>query len=111
MQKKSEIEKFLRKKAKELKSDWNDVPTWVIDACNEFITKSQPSDNDKMIDKAAEYLVPDNNISVEEMVQNIIDHRYPHEFIDEVNDVTVWDKVEMEFTCKQFLELIGYKQD
>lgn len=33
------MEVFLRSKAKELKSDFNDVPQWVIEASNEFIEK------------------------------------------------------------------------
>lgn len=37
----SPLEKFLRKKAKAHKSDWEDVPMWVIDAANEFITKTK----------------------------------------------------------------------
>ena len=32
----SPLEKFLRKRAKEMHSDWEDVPMWVIDASNEF---------------------------------------------------------------------------
>lgn len=30
------LEKFLRKRAEELDSDWEDVPMWVINASNEF---------------------------------------------------------------------------
>lgn len=40
-----ELTKFLKKKAKELRSDWNDVPAWVIKAAAEFIdAKNNPED-------------------------------------------------------------------
>ena len=45
----SPLEAFLRTKAKELKSDFTDVPQWVIEATNEFFEKSKPSAEDKAI--------------------------------------------------------------
>lgn len=36
-----ELTKFLKKKAKELQSDWNDVPLWVIKAAAEFMETKQ----------------------------------------------------------------------
>jgi hypothetical protein len=33
---------FLENKAVELRSDFNDVPNWVIEAANEFINKNKP---------------------------------------------------------------------
>jgi len=45
--------------------------------------------------------------SIEDQVQHIIDHPNQDDFIDEVLFVSVWEKVEYTFTCREFLNLIG----
>lgn len=107
MSKRTPLEVFLRKKAKTLKSDFNDVPQWVIDASNEFIEQSKPSEEENAIELASHYL-SDGELSIKEMVEAIANHEDQSDMIDDVEGVVVWEKVEWTFTCEQFLEEIGY---
>jgi len=61
------------------------------------------------LDKAADYLVEDDEASIYDMVENIKKQAELDEnmLIDWVNGVNVWEKCEFEFTCKEFLKLIG----
>ena len=114
---KSPLEKFLRKRAKELQSDWEDVPMWVVEACNEFIAKSTISPNDNSIEIANQYL---SNCESDEDTINAIKAIASHEdqgaFIDYVDfekfsdSVGVWQKVENTITCQEFLEMINYSE-
>ena len=101
------LEAFLRSKAKQLKSDFNDVPKWVIDASNEFIEQSKLSERDIMIERASHYLC-DGDLTTEEMVDAIANHEDQYDMIDNVEGVKVWEKVEYSFTCDDFLQEIGY---
>jgi len=58
--------------------------------------------------KAGEYLVPDNEVSIDEMVTAIAEaHKTePMGLIDYVDGVSVWEKLELELNCSEFLELI-----
>lgn len=103
----SPLEVFLRSKAKDLKSDFNDVPQWVINAANEFIEKSKPSAEDKAIELASHYL-SDGDLSTKEMIEAIANHEDQSDFIDNVEGVVVWEKVENSFTCEDFLSEIGW---
>lgn len=103
----SPLEVFLRSKAKELKSDFNDVPQWVIDASNDFIEKSKPSAKEKAIELASHYL-SDGDLSTEEMIEAIAEHEDQSDMIDNVDGVVVWEKVEYSFTCEDFLNEIGW---
>ena len=60
------------------------------------------------ISKAYDYLVPDDNVSVRDMVQAIEQQAEVDAttLIDWVEGVTVWEKAELEFTCEDFLNLI-----
>ncbi len=60
------------------------------------------------LEKAGEYLVPDDEKSVEDMVKAIIEaHKTkPMELIDYVEGVCVWEKLEFALSCSEFLDLI-----
>ena len=104
----SPLEVFLRSKAKELKSDFNDVPAWVIEASNEFIEKSKPSAKDKAIESASHYLCDSDELTIEEQIEAIANHEDQYDMIDNVEGVIVWEKVEWSFTCDSFLDQIGW---
>jgi hypothetical protein len=57
---------------------------------------------------ASTFLVNDSDITIDEMVKLIAEHKNQHDFIDNVDEVVVWENVEDKFTCKDFLETIGY---
>lgn len=63
----------------------------------------------KACKKAGHYLCSDSEISqsIENQVQRIIDHPNQDDLIDDVLFVTVWEKVDYTYTCKEFLNLIG----
>lgn len=105
--KQTPLEAFLRAKAKTLKSDFNDVPKWVIEASNEFIEQSKPTEREIMIERASHYL-SDGNLSTEEMCDAIANHKDQYDMIDNVEGVEVWEKVENSFSCDDFLSEIGY---
>lgn len=105
-----ELTKYLKKKAKEFKSDWEDVPLWVITESAKFFERKHPKKTKLQlaIEKAGEYLVPDGGTQVEDMVKLIVNNPDENEIIDYIDGVTVWEKVEYSFTVKQFIELIDY---
>jgi|688.fasta_scaffold99251_1 hypothetical protein len=57
---------------------------------------------------ASTFLVNDADITIDEMVKKIAEHKNQHDFIDNVDEVVVWQIVENTLTCKDFLETIGY---
>ena len=62
----------------------------------------------KWIKKAGEYLIPEENTIIE-MVTAIKNNQNQEELIDYIPCVVVWQKVEFEFNCRDFLKLIGYE--
>tara|TARA_R110000772_G_scaffold17348_3_gene48476 strand:+ start:3310 stop:3513 length:204 start_codon:yes stop_codon:yes gene_type:complete len=60
------------------------------------------------IELAAEYLSGDS--FAEDDVKAIVEHAKtkPSDMIDFVDGVSPWQKVELEFTCEEFLEMIEY---
>jgi len=67
--------------------------------------------SDSVYAKASEYLAGDENTNA--MVDKIIEHTNNgcgSDLIDYIDGVTVWEKVEFTFTCREFLELIGYSK-
>ena len=100
-----ELFKFIKAKAKEYKTDLEDVPAWVIVACAEYIKSKEPTKEQKRIDKASELLTGDSDIK--EQIKLIEACEDENEIIDYIEGVTVWEKVEFSFTAKQFLEYIS----
>lgn len=103
---KKAVTKFIKAKAKALKSDWNDVPLWMIDAFVEFMGSSKPTTKQETIKLAEAYLSGNHN--TEDVIKAIINHKDKNDLIDYVDGVEVWQKVEFCFTCKDFLEAINY---
>ena len=104
----SPLEIYLRKKAKEFKSDWEDVPMWVIDEANKFIEASKPSETERQVSEAEHYLCDDDDMTTLQMIEAIANHEDQNDLIDNVEGVVVWEKVEYSITCRDFLEMIGY---
>jgi hypothetical protein len=89
----------------ELPMDLNDLS---VEALEEVIKSQLPTSKEKAIDKASELLSYDSHEELVSMVEAIANHEDQTELIDYVDGVCVWEKVELEFTCEQFLEQIGY---
>lgn len=105
------LEVFLRKRAKELKSDWEDVPMWIIHEANKFFEQDKPTPREQMIEKAEMFLSYDSEVTIAQMIEAIANHEDENDLIDNVEGVLVWEKVEWSFTCEQFLEQIGFNSD
>ena len=84
-----------------------DMTTLSIDKLVKVIEKSLPTQEEKSIELASHYL-SDGDLSTKEMVEAIANHPDPYDLIDNVDGVVVWQKVEMSFTCEDFLNEIGY---
>ena len=62
----------------------------------------------KVLEKAKQYLCADNDKDLISQFTNILYNLDQHELIDYVDEVVVWSKVEFEFTCMEFLKVVGY---
>jgi hypothetical protein len=105
------LEDFLKEKAAELKVNYDNVPKWVIKAANEYIEQhvpKEPTAREKAIELASHYLC-DGDLTTEQMVEAIANNEDEDDLIDNVDGVIVWEKVEYEFTCEQFLDDIGWE--
>jgi len=56
---------------------------------------------------AGEYLSANAENDIPTMVKLIKENPNQNQLIDYVDGVDVWEKVEFEFTCKEFLKLIS----
>lgn len=113
---KKDLTQYLKNKAKELKSDWNDVPAWVIDASVEFFKQTKKT---KTIEEAlGEYLCEDDE-HFPEIIKALKDAltNNPDQLVDFIpfkkgkqkSTITMWEPVESTFTVKNFCELVGIK--
>lgn len=73
----------------------------------ESVIEATEEGNEKAYEEAGHYL-SDGDITTAEMVDAIANHEDQNDFIDNVEDVLVWEKVTYSFTCKDFLDMIGY---
>jgi len=64
--------------------------------------------NVKVLTKAQQYLCADDDADLLSQFTNIVKNVDQDELIDYVDEVVVWSKVEFEFTCKEFLNEVGY---
>lgn len=92
--------------------DMNDLSAETFD---DIINNVKPEDVEvnKMLDIAGQYLSYDTPEELIVMIKAIAkaDSKGHHDqFIDDVDEVTPWEKVEYEFGCEEFLSLIGYKE-
>jgi hypothetical protein len=78
--------------------------------CNEVNDFVEPTRNQKKWIKNARVLSTDES---DDVILNIIgsikDYDNQNTLIDYIEGVTVWEKLELEFTCKEFLMEIGFK--
>jgi len=65
--------------------------------------------NKRNISLAGEILSADDDTEVEKMIKLILKSKDQNNFIDNVNGVEVWDKVQYEFSVKDFLNYINLK--
>ena len=62
----------------------------------------------RVLEKVRQYLCADNDRDLISQFTNIVYNINQDELIDYVDEVVVWSKVEFEFTCKDFLNEVGY---
>ena len=55
---------------------------------------------------AVKYLIVDDKEDLIRMIKAIKENKDQNELIDYIDCVQVWEKAELEFTCKEFLEII-----
>lgn len=68
-----------------------------------------PTERKKVIERASHYLSGcDSDEELVDMIMAIAKHSDDADMIDQVDDVIVWEKVEWEYTCSDFLDEIGY---
>jgi antitoxin component of RelBE/YafQ-DinJ toxin-antitoxin module len=72
----------------------------------EIIAEHLPTKMDSAVEAASHYL-SDADLSIAEQIEAIKNHSDMDDYIDNVEGVLVWGKVETTFTCEEFLDLIG----
>ena len=72
----------------------------------EIIAEHLPTKMDSAVEAASHYL-SDADLSIAEQIEAIRNHSDMDDYIDNVEGVLVWSKVETTFTCEEFLDLIG----
>jgi len=75
----------------------------IVNDDNNFTPKEKA-----ILSEAGELLSVDDDDDLIFMVKAIINHENQDELIDHIDGVYVWQKVELEFTAKEFCEKIGY---
>lgn len=112
-----ELQKFIKEKGKEYKTDLNDVPAWVLVACAEFIDLKN---SNTIEDKLGNYICED-----EEFYPKIIEalkkalEKNPDMMADEVEfdkgsddevnmeTITMWEPLEYTLTVAQLCSSVG----
>ena len=61
-----------------------------------------------VLQKARQYLCTNDDKDLLNQFGSIVNNINQDELIDYVDEVVVWSKLELEFTCKQFLNEVGY---
>ena len=62
----------------------------------------------QVINTASHYLSHSDSLTTQQQVEAIANHPNDDDFIDDVEGVEVWQKIEYCYTCKQFLKEINY---
>lgn len=78
------------------------------------ILNKAEQDKDAAIEHATHYLCDSDDLTMEEQIRAIVDHATDidgTDFIDDVEGVVVWEKLQHSITCYDFLEMIGWKYD
>jgi len=94
------------------KSKFNVDTKGAYECMIEFLEEKYPRNiggyNVKVLTKAQQYLCADDDDDLLNQFTNIVKNVNQDELIDYVDEVVVWSKVEFEFTCKEFLNVVGY---
>jgi DNA-binding transcriptional regulator GbsR (MarR family) len=94
------------------KSKFNVDTKGAYECMIEFLEEKYPRNiggyNVKVLTKAQQYLCADDDDDLLNQFTNIVKNVNQDELIDYVDEVVVWSKVEFEFTCKEFLNEVGY---
>jgi antitoxin component of RelBE/YafQ-DinJ toxin-antitoxin module len=83
-------------------------------ALAEIIDSFSPSRQEKAVEEASHYLCffddeeTGEEVSIKTQLERIAAHPDQDDFIDNVEGVMVWEKVEYSFTCDQFLDQVGW---
>lgn len=110
-----ELKKFLKQRAKEMKSDFNDVPEWVIKASVEFFNKKQ--EDEQYVNRIGNFIssseVEEDRAIVkflQEADEDVLsEFAHGFEFHDgkgNVIEISMWEPLE-HFTLRQLAEAIG----
>jgi hypothetical protein len=89
----------------ELPSDLTQLDAGIIESIIVLHTAKSP--RQQCIKNAKRYLI-DDDVSIEDQIDFIAKLGDDYDLIDNIPGVTVWEKVELTFTCKDFLEEINY---
>ena len=106
----NEIKKYLVKLASKdkLPIDLNELDIIPIDKIlRKGLKDAEGTPLEQAFKKAGEYLC-EGDMPIPHQISNIANYTPQDCLIDYVDGVEVWEKVELEFTCEQFLDLIGY---
>jgi hypothetical protein len=88
----------------------SDLTQLDIDQLQEVVESAMPSARDIAISQAEHYLCNSDDLTIEEQIQAIENHKDQNDLIDNVDGVIVWDKVEYSFSCEDFLSEIGWNR-
>ncbi len=95
-------------------SKFNVVTKDIYECMVEYLKKKYPRNiggyDVKVLEKAKQYLCADDDADLINQVTNIVSNVNQRELIDYIDYVVVWSNLEFEFTCQEFLVLIGYKK-
>ena len=72
----------------------------------EFIKAMEPTPEEKQLQNAAHYLCETDEHTIADQLKLIEDYPDDSALIDDIEGVTVWEKLEYSFTCKSFFESI-----
>ena len=81
----------------------------MIDYLKDKYSINQNIIDDAVLDRARQYLCADDENDLINQITNIESNINKRELIDYVDEVVVWSKVEFEFTCQEFLDIIYRK--
>jgi tetratricopeptide (TPR) repeat protein len=114
-----ELQKFIKAKGKEYKTDMEDVPAWVIVACAEFIDSKKETEPNKIKQEIGQYLSGDGDYDKiiealkEALKENpdkmVEDVEYTEEDGINTTTISVWEPLEGRYTVQEFCDLIGLR--
>ena len=81
----------------------------MVNAVREVIEKEMPELGEpEYVENAKHYLCDSDELTIAEMVERIANHENQYDWIDDVDGVIVWQPLEFNYDCDEFLQLINY---